>query len=444
MNPHTFVLFDSEGSVSSSSSSSAAARQSPSNLYPFTILHPSFELRCGALRIFEKVQRQFPHSRLLFHAFSSERKPHVASFYARFGQNSDEMLREGEDIFVLQGNIVPTAQLWQTLGDDIERLYTAHGRDYPILFTNDGEPFAAFLPKEAVERQGLPTLDAVTLLSSAVYEQAVRVEIADVQRLRYLWDAIAFNARAIQDDARFFVHANSEALSAPGIFTMKPENITVGEGTTIAPLVVLDASKGAIIIGKNVEIQPHVSIFGPCFIGDNVVIKAASRIYEGTTLGEYSKVSGEIKNTIFQGFGNKQHDGCLGYSFIGEWVNLGAGTNVSDLKNNYGTIRARFSSDKSQEISTGLTSLGLLAGDHTKSAINTSFNTGTVTGISANVFAPSPEKFVPSFSWGGLLDSPVFDAEKAIELARTVMSRRKRHLTPEEETLLRKEFEQRV
>lgn len=442
MTPHTLVLFDSEGSVSNSSSSSV--RQSPSNLYPFNILHPSFELRCGALRIFEKVQHQFPHLRLLFHASAPERKPHLASFQARFGQHGDKALRTGEDIFVLQGNIAPTAQLWQTLGDDIERLYTAHSLEHPILFTNDGQPFAAFLPKEAVERQGLPTLDAITLFSSAVYEQTVRVEIADVQRLSYLWDAIAFNARAIQDDARFFAHTNSEALSAPGIFTMKPENITVGEGTTIAPLVVLDASKGAIIIGKNVEIQPHVSIFGPCFIGDNVVIKAASRIYEGTTLGEYSKVSGEIKNTIFQGFGNKQHDGCLGYSFIGEWVNLGAGTNVSDLKNNYGTIRARFSSDKSQEISTGLTSLGLLAGDHTKSAINTSFNTGTVTGISANVFAPSPEKFVPSFSWGGLSDSPVFEAEKAIELARTVMSRRKRQLTPEEETLLRIEFEQRV
>ncbi len=427
MNPHTIVLFDSEGSLS--------------NFYPFNILHPSFELRCGALRIFEKVQRQFPHARLLFHASASERKPHLASFQTRFAQNSDATLRTGEDIFVLQGNIVPTAQLWQTLGDDIERLYTAHGLEHPILFTNGGEAFAAFLPKEALERWGLPTLDAITLFNSAVYEQSVRVEIADVQRLSYLWDAISLNARAIQDDARFFAHANSEALSAPGIFTIKPENIAIGDGTKIAPLVVLDASKGAIIIGENVEIQPHVSIFGPCFIGDNVLIKAASRIYEGTTLGEHSKVSGEIKNTVFQGFGNKQHDGCLGYSFIGEWVNLGAGTNVSDLKNNYGTIRARFSSDKSQEISTDLTSLGLLAGDHTKSAINTSFNTGTVTGISANVFAPSPDKFVPSFSWGGLSDSPIFEADKALELARIVMSRRKRNLTPEEEILLRMEFE---
>lgn len=438
MNPHTIVLFDSEGSVSNAP---LPSHQSLSNLYPFSILHPSFELRCGALRIFEKVQRQFPHARLLFHASASERKPHLASFQARFAQNSDDALRAGDDIFVLQGNIVPTAQLWQTLGDDIERLYTAHGLEHPILFTKGGEPFAAFLPKEAVKRWGLPTLDAITLFSSAVYEQSVRVEIADVQRLSYLWDAISFNARAIQDDVRFFANTNGDALSAPGIFTIKPENIAIGDGTKIAPLVVLDASKGAIIIGENVEIQPHVSIFGPCFIGDNVLIKAASRVYEGTTLGEHSKVSGEIKNTIFQGFGNKQHDGCLGYSFIGEWVNLGAGTNVSDLKNNYGTIRVRFSADKSQEISTGLTSLGLLAGDHTKSAINTSFNTGTVTGISANVFAPSPDKFVPSFSWGGLSDSPLFEEDKALELARIVMSRRKRQLLPEEATLLRMEFE---
>lgn len=442
MNPHTFILFDADGA-----SDVSASVEVSSNLYPFSILHPSFELRCGALRLFEKVQRQFPTSRLLFHASQLERKPHLASFHARFAGFDSDGLLMGEDVFVMRGNILPTEHLWRTLGDDIERIYTAHGLEHPLVFTSNGAPFGAFIPKEVLAEKGLPTLDELTTFTSAVYEKAVSIEIADVRHISYLWDALALNAGAIRDDARFFVqnnqNNNAETLSAPGVFAIRPENISVGAGAKIAPCVVLDATKGAIIIGDNVEIQPHVTVVGPCFIGDNVLIKAGTRIYEGTTLGEYSKVAGEIKNTIFQSFGNKQHDGCLGYSFIGEWVNLGAGTDVSDLKNNYGTIRVRFSPDKAQEISTGVTSLGLLAGDHTKSAINTSFNTGTVTGISANVFEPSPDKFVPSFSWGGLADSPTFELDRALELARTVMSRRNRQLTQEEETLLRMEFQAR-
>jgi UDP-N-acetylglucosamine diphosphorylase/glucosamine-1-phosphate N-acetyltransferase len=439
MNPHTFILFDANGASDVSASAGFS-----SNLYPFSILHPSFELRCGALRLFEKVQCQFPTSRLIFHTSQLERKPHLASFHARFAGVASDALRQGEDVFILRGNVVPTEQLWRTLGDDIERIYTAHGLEHPLVFTSNGAPFGAFVPKEVLAEKGLPTLDELTAFTSAFYEKAVSIEIADVQHISYLWDALALNAGAIRDDARFFVqNNNSDALSAPGVFAIQPENISVGAGVKIVPCVVLDATKGAIIIGDNVEIQPHVSVVGPCFIGDNVLIKAGTRIYEGTTLGEYSKVAGEIKNTIFQSFGNKQHDGCLGYSFIGEWVNLGAGTDVSDLKNNYGTIRVRFSPDKAQEISTGVTSLGLLAGDHTKSAINTSFNTGTVTGISANVFETSPDKFVPSFSWGGRADSPTFELDKAVELARTVMSRRNRQLTGEEETLLRMEFQAR-
>jgi len=439
MNPHTFILFDADGASDVSASAGVS-----SNLYPFSILHPSFELRCGALRLFEKIQRQFPASRLLFHASVPERKPHLASFHARFAGFDSDALRQSEDVFVMRGNILPTEHLWRTLGDDMERIYTAHGLEHPLVFISNGAPFGAFIPKEVLAEKGLLTLDELTAFTSAVYEKAVSIEIADVQHISYLWDALAFNAGAIRDDARFFQqNTNTDALSAPGVFAIHPENISVGAGVKIAPCVVLDATKGAIIIGDNVEIQPHVSVVGPCFIGDHVLIKAGTRIYEGTTLGEYSKVAGEIKNTIFQSFGNKQHDGCLGYSFIGEWVNLGAGTDVSDLKNNYGTIRVRFSPDKAQEISTGVTSLGLLAGDHTKSAINTSFNTGTVTGISANVFEPSPDKFVPSFSWGGLADSPTFELDKALELAQTVMSRRSRQLTGEEETLLRMEFQAR-
>jgi UDP-N-acetylglucosamine diphosphorylase / glucose-1-phosphate thymidylyltransferase / UDP-N-acetylgalactosamine diphosphorylase / glucosamine-1-phosphate N-acetyltransferase / galactosamine-1-phosphate N-acetyltransferase len=329
-----------------------------------------------------------------------------------------------------------TKRLHASLLEKIEQTST---KTQTLVFTSNGAPFAAFFSKEAL--QNVQSIEEICALQGASFANATHCEIHEVHIITHLWDALKYSAKAIEDDAEFFtMNGHEQTRALQGVYALNAGNLSMGENVQIAPCVVIDARKGAVLIASNVEIQPHVSIVGPCYLGDNVLVKAGTRLYEGTSLGEYSKVAGEIKNTIFQGFGNKQHEGCLGYSFISEWVNLGAGTDVSDLKNNYGTIRVRFSPDKIHEISTGTTSLGLLAGDHTKSAINTSFNTGTVTGIGANVFEAKPDKYVCSFSWGGQPDSPLFDEEKAIDLARTVMSRRKRVLTPEEEHLLREEF----
>ncbi len=444
MQPQTIIILETEGTTHS-------------NLYPFNILHPSFEVRCGALRLFEKVQARFPASNLVFHAEAPERALHLASFRARFGFGETTSPENTANILVLDGNVIMDEMLTKTLKASWKQTSQHLSTNAILRFTNNGTPFAAYIPEDALPKDTLPEgsitqgqMQDIANFDSTIYQNAIHVAIPEIKQIRYLWDALAYNAAAIEEDAQLLQTSTqaastpfSQVLSAPGVFALNTENILVSEGVQIAPCVVLDARKGAIILGRNVEIQPHVSIVGPCFVGDDVLIKAGTRIYEGTSLGAASKVSGEIKNTIFQGFGNKQHDGCLGYSFIGEWVNLGAGTDVSDLKNNYSTIRVRFSPDKAQEISTGKTSLGLLAGDHTKSAINTSFNTGTVTGVSANVFDGAPDKYVASFSWGGQPDSPLFDEEKAIELARTVMSRRKRELLPEEEALLRREYHHR-
>lgn len=427
MKPQTIILLETEGTTHS-------------NLYPFNILHPSFEVRCGALRLFEKVQARFPASNLMFHTETPERSLHLASFKARFGFSETASLESAGNTLVLQGNVMLDSALRQSLETAWEQTLRQLGDETVLRFTHNSIPFAAYIP-ERVARQ--TQMQDIAHLDSPFYHSALQIAIPTIKQIRYLWDALGYNAAAIEDDAQLLkpsIQGDSEILTVPGVFAQQADRIIVGEGTQIAPCVVLDARKGAIIIGRNVEIQPHVSIVGPCFIDDDVLIKAGTRMYEGTSLGIASKVAGEIKNTIFQGFGNKQHDGCLGYSFIGEWVNLGAGTDVSDLKNNYSTIRVRFSHDKAREISTGKTSLGLLAGDHTKSAINTSFNTGTVTGVSANVFDRAPDKYVSSFSWGGQPDSPFFEEEKAIELARTVMSRRKRELLAEEELLLRNEY----
>ena len=447
MNPYAIILTES---------------QTPDTLYPFSILHPMFELRCGAVRLFEKVRREFPQSRL----FAMGRASQIASFFVRFPDvlaapsidNLDAAALEtllSNDLFILNASICLTSTLRETLASDVEKIYASHGLGHPLLFTSNGAPFAVYCPQSFLRKFQASSENSVKTIQETIkelcalqgapfitaMENALSAEIPEARMMTHLWDALKYSSAAIADDAHYFHMNGTEKIRGfAGVYGMNAENISIGEGSEIAPCVVIDARKGAVIIGNNVEIQPHVSIVGPCYIGDNVLVKAGTRLYEGTSLGEYSKVAGELKNTIFQSYGNKQHEGCLGYSFIGEWVNLGAGTDVSDLKNNYSTIRVRFSPHKAREINTGTTSLGLLAGDHTKSGINTSFNTGTVTGIGANIFEAKPDKYVRSFSWGGLPDSPLFDEEKAIDLARTVMSRRKRALTEEEETLLRAEF----
>jgi UDP-N-acetylglucosamine diphosphorylase / glucose-1-phosphate thymidylyltransferase / UDP-N-acetylgalactosamine diphosphorylase / glucosamine-1-phosphate N-acetyltransferase / galactosamine-1-phosphate N-acetyltransferase len=450
MNPHSIILVESASEDGSNDSNR-------SFLYPFSILHPAYELRCGALRLVEKLERHFPDSRIVVHTLDHrrllqqrsfcERFPHFATpFAATDGGNSSTTL-------VLSAHILPTTRLLDALSEAAEAVFAAEGRDNSLVVRGaDGAGFAAWIPNEAYKKFAWADgneggneneNDLLARFDSLFYADSIGIGVQNLPdtHITQLWDALRLNAEAIEDDAEYFTMNGAEELGKfAGVYGIMPENISIGAAVRIAPCVVLDASNGVIIIDDGVEIQPHVSIVGPCYIGKHSLVKAGTRFYEGTSLGEHCKVGGEIKNTIFQAFSNKQHDGCLGYSFIGEWVNLGAGTNVSDLKNNYGVIRSRFFTDQTQEISTGMRSLGLLAGCHTKSAINTTFNTGTVTGISANVFGGKPDKYVPSFSWGGTADAPLFEIEKVVELARTVMERRSQELMPSEEELLRLEF----
>ncbi|MDP2365630.1 MAG: transferase, partial [Ignavibacteria bacterium] len=170
-------------------------------------------------------------------------------------------------------------------------------------------------------------------------------------------------------------------------------------------------------------LYPNAVIEGPCFIGESSKIKSGAAIYENVSIGKVCKVGGEVEQSIFMDYSNKQHAGFIGHSYIGSWVNLGADTNNSDLKNNYSKIKVKLSS---KEVDTGSQFIGLMIGDHSKSAINTMFNTGTVVGFSCNIFAAGfPEKYIPSFTWGGDDLSTVYDIKKAIETAIVVTSRRK-------------------
>lgn len=256
-----------------------------------------------------------------------------------------------------------------------------------------------------------------------------------------LWEIIHANSGAIMLDAELWpmVNRSVEHPKFTNCAIVKPENLLVHPDARVDSGVVLDCSEGEIIIEEGARIMSNSTIIGPAFIGKNSIVKIGSKIYEGTSVGPVSKVGGEIENSIVQGYSNKQHDGYLGHSFLGEWVNLGAGTNTSDLKNDYSPIRVTI---ESETFETNSLFAGLFMGDHSKSAIGTQFNTGTTVGVSCNIFGEGfPPKSIPNFSWGGANSLTSYRFEKALGVARAVMARRNLPMSAEEAELLHSIFE---
>jgi UDP-N-acetylglucosamine diphosphorylase/glucosamine-1-phosphate N-acetyltransferase len=259
--------------------------------------------------------------------------------------------------------------------------------------------------------------------------------------LEHAWDLVHRNGPAIVDDFRCGGGAgiDSGALLYPGVHLVQDAAIRIAAGCRLKPGVVLDAEDGPITLEAGVDVQPNVVIRGPAHLGAGCVVKAGAKIHEGTSLGPVCKIGGELEECVVQGYSNKQHEGFLGHAYLGEWVNLGADTNNSDLKNNYSTVRVW---EHGRSVDTGLRFVGLLAGDHVKSAINTQFNTGTVVGLASQIFGSGfPPKFVAPFSWGGGEGLEIYDFDKALSTARTVMQRRKITLTAAYEAAFAAAFE---
>lgn len=258
--------------------------------------------------------------------------------------------------------------------------------------------------------------------------------------IRNIWDLFLLNDIVLREQFRLITEDRRSMPLSSTNRLISPEHIFVEEGATVEGAII-NASTGPVYIGKQTEIMEGAMIRGPFALCDHAVVKMGAKIYGATTIGPWCKVGGEINNSVLFGNSNKAHDGFLGNSVIGEWCNLGAGTNNSNLKNNYSEVNV-FGHETKTPVATGLTFCGLFMGDHTKCGINTMFNTGTVAGVSANIFgAGFPPKFIPSYSWGGFEGSPVFDIDKAIELAHQAYRRRKRDFDSVEETILRTVFE---
>jgi UDP-N-acetylglucosamine diphosphorylase/glucosamine-1-phosphate N-acetyltransferase len=255
--------------------------------------------------------------------------------------------------------------------------------------------------------------------------------------LRFPWDIFTYNGSQIRADIVFMkLEPNPEVLSASN-HLVAPDNIYVAANVSCG-FSILNAKAGPIYLGKGCEVMEGNIIRGPFSLGDYSTVKMGARIYGDTSIGPQCKVSGEIINSVIFGYSNKAHDGFLGNSVIGEWCNLGADTNNSNLKNNYGQVKA-WNYPAAGQIDTGLQFCGLIMGDHSKCSINTMFNTGTVVGVSANIFGGGfPSKFVPDFSWG---EKAEYQLDKAFEVAELVMDRRGISLAETDKEILRNVFE---
>ena len=270
-----------------------------------------------------------------------------------------------------------------------------------------------------------------------------RVQV-DVHLVEYPWDLINRLHEQMGIDFRRKVKSlkgkQIKGKVYAGCHLLNKKNIVIDAGSVVKPGVVIDAENGPVYIGKNVTIMSHATIVGPVHIGDGSIVKIGAQVYGETYLGRVCKVGGEIAESVMHAYANKQHEGFLGHSYLGAWVNLGAGTTNSDLKNNYSTVKVQTGAGT---IDSGSVFVGATIGDHTKSAINTVFNSGTVVGVSSNVFGSGfPPKFIPSFSWGGAGEAfATYSFDRALEVAERVMQRRGVTMREEERELFHTIFE---
>lgn len=369
------------------------------NLYPLTLTRPVFELRCGASTLAERIARYFPEAEIFYQC-----RPLLASVYHE--QYPDRRINHkisGECLFI-NGRVLMNDALMQQMSEHSGGEFINQG--VIVGFWNSVKPVK---------------LDAETRM------------------IKYPWDLVKYNGECLREDFDRNKSGHTRATIYAGVHLVNADAITIGEGSSIKPGVVLDAEHGPIMIGKHVQVMANTVIEGPCYIGDHSVIKIGAKIYGSTSIGPVCKVGGEVEGSIIQGYSNKQHDGFLGHSYIGEWCNLGADTNTSDLKNNYGPVSVTING---AEINTGSLFVGLTMGDHSKSGINTMFNTGTVVGVCSNVFGGGfPPKLIPSYAW---VDSPkitLYKMDKAMQVANTVMARRKVTLGEKYNLLLQWIFE---
>lgn len=260
------------------------------------------------------------------------------------------------------------------------------------------------------------------------------ISTSELETYNYPWDLVLDNESKIKSDISLLKDNLKATTKEPeNVVLNRKENIFLGDNVIIKAGVIIDAEEGPVYIDDEAKIMHNSVIIGPCYIGKKSTIKISSKIYENCSIGSVCKVGGELEGSIISGYSNKQHDGFLGHAYIGEWCNFGADTNNSDLKNNYSDVSVEING---KIINTGSMFVGLFMGDHSKTGINTMFNTGTVVGIGCNVFGEGfPPRNIPDQYWGGKSKLIKYPTCRIVKTAKVVMKRRNVEMTRAEEEL---------
>jgi len=357
------------------------------NLLPLTFTRPAAEIRIGILKISEKW------AKMLNSDVSYLTREYLSKKYSANFSDSN---------ILINGSVLPDPFLL----DAIFLLKEGEFINYNgtlVAARLDKKQALSFNPEEQTNTSGKP------------YDHPVL-------KINHPWDIFSMNETAIKADFDLLTHGRTSCnLSSSNKYV--GSNIFLEEGAKVE-FSILNAETGPIYIGKDAEVMEGSLIRGAFALCEHSALKMGAKIYGATTIGPHSKVGGEINNSVIFGFTNKAHDGFLGNSVLGEWSNLGADTNNSNLKNNYAMVKV-WSYTQERFINTGLQFCGLIMGDHSKCGINTMFNTGTVVGVSTNIFGDGfPRNFIPSFSWGGAQGFTTFTLPKAFEVATQAMKRR--------------------
>jgi UDP-N-acetylglucosamine diphosphorylase/glucosamine-1-phosphate N-acetyltransferase len=397
---------------------------------PLTLLRPVFALRCGIFTLAEKLALAFPEARLYLLT-----RPHLEEWTRQLFPDAEVAEPSTEETMFVNGRLCMT---------DDEVLHFMAASPQEVSYVSQGTLFAAKVRGERVKhvvrhlREGDP---------DRAFED-VRVP-AEVQAFlaRSGADLIRWSPRQIVQDSRYLFEGGVVQGSVDaGVHLIKPEAIHVARGSRVMAGAVLNAEGGPIVIRENATVEPLAYVEGPAAVGEGAIIRAGARIRGGTSIGPVCRVGGEVAETVFQGYSNKQHDGFLGHSFVGEWVNLGANTNTSDLKNTYTPVRTfrstrEFLEKKGED--TGQLMLGLQIGDFTKTGISTSFTTGASVGIGCNLYGTeSMPAYVPSFVWGSPGSFQEHRIDPMVAAASRAMERREVALATELDSLLRRAHEE--
>jgi UDP-N-acetylglucosamine diphosphorylase/glucosamine-1-phosphate N-acetyltransferase len=374
---------------------------SRNNLLPFTYTRPVADIRIGILTIREKWETYLGFTTTtLTEDYLSEKYPMV----------------EMDENVMINASYLPNSELSEMVRNLEENQAIFKDEDVIAFFSKDTQDDIDFNTYEAIEFND------------------------DLIKIEHTWDIFRKNGDALIEDFELLTKGRKSQPIPSSNRVIDASNVFIEEGATLE-FAILNASTGPIYIGKDSEIMEGSVIRGPFALCQGSTVKIGAKIYGPTTIGPFSKIGGEVNNSVLFGYSNKGHEGFLGNSVLGEWCNLGADTNTSNLKNDYSPVRL-WDYQTESFANTGLQFCGLMMGDHSKCGINTMFNTGTVVGVSANIFGSGyPRNFIPSFSWGGYTGFTTYHTKKAFEVARVVMSRRDVEFSEQDAEILEHVFE---